>query len=165
MGVGSGLAAPSDLRGRMLSKASMLCRSRKALPKRRARKMAARREAAVAVGGQGGRRVAATALSNLCRTQANRSCNNSSIDSVTHAAEGLLQGYCTTLPSVWCQTARLDPSMSQQPTDTHNKHILVTSCHQQADADKLVMLLQIGDPASICVVQLRAVTRVWSLQS
>ena len=53
----------------------MLCNRRRALPKRRAKKIVALCEVAVAAAGHGGRRVLATAFSNLCLTVNRRSCN------------------------------------------------------------------------------------------
>ena len=52
------------------------------MPKRRAKKTDALGEAAVAVGGQGGRRVPATALSSLCRMVERRFCNDRTLPAV-----------------------------------------------------------------------------------
>ena len=65
----------------------MLCSNRRALPKRRARNMVALREAAVAVGGQGGRRVPATALSSRCLMLANKSCRYSTCALLTETPQ------------------------------------------------------------------------------
>lgn len=83
----------ADLRGSTPSKVSMFRSNRRALPKRRARNMEALREAAVAVGGQGGSRVLATALSSRCLMLANKSCRYSTCapsQSYTTAVSGCL---------------------------------------------------------------------------
>jgi len=83
----------AHLRGSTPSKVKMLCSNRKALPKRHARNMVALREAAVAVGGQGGSRVPATALSSRCLMLANKSCRYSTCapsQSKTTALSGCL---------------------------------------------------------------------------
>lgn len=66
----------ADLRGTKPSNARMLCRRRRALPKRRAKKVVALREVAVAAAGQGGRHVLATARSSLCLTAKSKSCDS-----------------------------------------------------------------------------------------
>ena len=96
------------LRGSTPSKASTLCRSRRALPKRCARRTVALREAAVAVGGQGGRRVPATALSSLCLMLDKTSC-----DSGRHT---VCESKSATTSSLWLTAAATTAAAAATPT-------------------------------------------------